>query len=53
MRKELEMFYRMAAVFVQMLMHQAEEQNTVLQADVNHMENYKAIEEIKEFELID
>ena len=39
-------------VFVQMLMYDAEQQNSVLKADVNYMENYKALEEIKDFENI-
>lgn len=49
-RQELEMFYRMSGVFIQMLMYEAEQQNTTLRADVNYMENYKALEEIKDFE---
>jgi hypothetical protein len=49
-RQELEMFYRMSGVFIQMLMYEAEQQNTILRADVNYMENYKALEEIKDFE---
>ena len=51
-RQELEMFYRMSGVFVQMLMHDAEQQNSTLRADVNYMENYKALEEIKDFEAL-
>lgn len=49
-RQELEMFYRMSGVFIQMLMYEAEQRNTTLRADVNYMENYKALEEIKDFE---
>ncbi len=49
-RQELETFYRMSGVFIQMLMYEAEQQNTTLRADVNYMENYKALEEIKNFE---
>ena len=49
-RQELEMFYRMSGVFIQMLMHEAESQNSTLRADVNYMENYKALEDIKDFE---
>lgn len=49
-RQELEMFYRMAGVFIQMLMFEAEQQSIVLRADVNYMENYKALEDIKDFE---
>ena len=33
-----------------MLMHEAESQNSTLRADVNYMENYKALEDIKDFE---
>lgn len=33
-----------------MLFHSAELQNQILQADVNYMENYKALEEMKDFE---
>ena len=40
----------MSGVFIQMLMFEAEQQNTTLRADVNYMENYKALEEIKNFE---
>eukprot|EP00347_Sterkiella_histriomuscorum_P009298 403341739 len=49
-RQELEMFYRMSGVFIQMMMHDAEQQNSTLRADVNYMENYKALEDIKDFE---
>jgi hypothetical protein len=49
-RQELEMFYRLSGVFIKMLMYEAEQQNTTLRADVNYMENYKALEEIKDFE---
>ncbi len=49
-RQELEMFYRMSGIFIQMLLHDAEQQNSTLRADVNFMENYKALEDIKEFE---
>ena len=40
----------MSGVFIQMLMFEAEQQNTTLRADVKYMENYKALEEIKNFE---
>ncbi len=33
-----------------MLMYDAEQQNSTLHADVNYMENYKALEDIKDFE---
>lgn len=49
-RQELETFYRMSGVFIQMLMYEAEQQNSTLKADVNYMENYKALEDIKDFE---
>lgn len=49
-RAELETFYRMSGVFIQMLMFEAEQQNTTLRADVNYMENYRALEDIKDFE---
>jgi hypothetical protein len=49
-RQELETFYRMAGVFVQMLLFEAEQQGVTLRADVNYMENYKALEELKDFE---
>lgn len=49
-KQELETFYRMSGVFIQMLMYEAEQQNTTLRADVNYMENYKALEDIKDFE---
>lgn len=42
----------MSGVFIQMLMYEAEQQNTTLRADVNYMENYKALEEIKSFETL-
>ena len=31
-------------------MYDAEQQNSTLRADVNYMENYKALEDIKDFE---
>lgn len=47
------MFYRMSGVMVQMLMFEAEQQKTLLKGiDVNYMENYKALENMKEFENI-
>lgn len=33
-----------------MLLYEAEQQNTTLRADVNYMENYRALEDIKDFE---
>lgn len=42
-RDELEIFYRMSGVFIQMLMYDAEKQNSMIRADVNFMENYKAL----------
>lgn len=49
-RQELERFYRMSGIYIQMLMYEAEQQNTTLRADINYVENYKALEEIKDFE---
>ena len=49
-RDELEVFYRMSGVFIQMLMYDAEKQNSEIRADVNFMENYKALAEMKVFE---
>ena len=46
------MFYSMSGVFVQMLLYDAEKQNTNLKAEVAYMENYKALESIKTFEEI-
>ena len=40
----------MSGVFIQMLMFEAEQQNSTLRADVNYMENYRALEDIKDFE---
>ena len=50
MKQELQMFYRMSGVMVQMLMLSAEQQSFTLKAQVNHMENYKALEEMKDFD---
>ena len=49
-RDELEIFYRMSGVFIQMLMYDAEKQNSMIRADVNFMENYKALQDMKDFE---
>ena len=49
-RDELEIFYRMSGVFIQMLMFDAEKQSSMIRADVNFMENYKALEDMKAFE---
>ena len=40
---ELEIFYRMAGVFLQMIMFDAEKQNSIIRGDVGYMENYKAL----------
>ena len=40
----------MSGIYIQMLMYEAEQQNTTLRADINYVENYKALEEIKDFE---
>ena len=49
-KEELEIFYRMSGVFIQMLMFDAEKQTMVVKGDVNFMENYKALQDMKEFE---
>lgn len=49
-RGELDTFYRMAGVFVQMLLFNAEQQGATLKAEVTYTENYKALEELKDFE---
>ena len=49
-KDELEVFYRMSGIFIQMLMHDAEKQNSMIRADVNFMENYRALSEMKDFE---
>lgn len=49
-KSELEMFYRMSGVMIQMIMFDAEKQNSTIKADVGYMENYKALNEMKEFE---
>lgn len=49
-RDELEIFYRMSGVFIQMLMYDAEKQTVTVKGDVNFMENYKALQDMKEFE---
>ena len=42
-KAELEMFYRMSGVMMQMIMLDAEKQNSTIKADVGYMENYKAL----------
>jgi len=37
-KSELEMFYRMSGVMMQMIMFDAEKQNSTIRADVNYME---------------
>jgi len=49
-KSELEMFYRMSGIMMQMIMFDAEKQNSTIRADVNYMENYKALQEMKDFE---
>lgn len=48
--EELEIFYRMSGVFLQVLMFDAERQKVNINGDVHFMENYKALQELKEFE---
>ena len=49
-RSELEIFYRMSGVFIQMLMYDAEKQSSTIRGEVSFMENYKALQDMKEFE---
>ena len=49
-KSELEIFYRMSAVMIQMIMYDAEKQNSTIRADVGFMENYKALQDMKKFE---
>ena len=42
-KSELEIFYRMSGVMIQMIMHEAEKQNTTVKAEIGYMENYKAL----------
>lgn len=49
-RNELDRFYKMSGVFIQMLLFDAEKQNANINAEVSFMENYKALEEIRQFE---
>ena len=49
-KDELEVFYRQSGVFIQMLMYDAEKQSSSIRADVNFMENYKALQQVKDFE---
>ena len=42
-KSELEIFYRMSAVMIQMIMYDAEKQNSSIKADVGYIENYKAL----------
>jgi hypothetical protein len=52
-KSELEIFYRMSAVMIQMIMYDAEKQNSTVRADVGFMENYKALQEMKNFEQLE
>ena len=49
-KDELENFYRMSGIFIQMLMYDAEKQSSMIRADINFMENYKALQDMKDFE---
>ena len=49
-KSELEHFYRMSGVFIQMLMFDAEKQNSTIRGDVMYMENYKALQDMTAFE---
>ena len=48
-KSELEIFYRMSAVMIQMIMYDAEKQNSSIKADVGYMENYTALYDMKDF----
>ena len=47
---ELQISYRMSGVMIQMLLFEAEKSNLALSADVGYMENYQALENMKDFE---
>ena len=49
-KDELEIFYRMSGIFIQMLMIDAEKDNTTIKGDIMNMENYKKFQEMKDFE---
>ena len=40
----------MSGVMIQMLMFEAEKEQLTLQADVGYMENYQALDEMKDYE---
>lgn len=48
---EVQRFYRMSGVMVQMLLYEAEQQNVILKnIDVAYTENFKALEQLKDYE---
>ena len=49
-KDELEIFYRMSGIFIQMVMHDAEKENQTIKVEVINMENYKKLREMKDFE---
>ena len=49
-KDELEMFYRMSGIFIQMVMYESEKEDKTIKAEVNQMENYKKLQEMKDFE---
>jgi len=51
-KEELEMFYRMSGIFIQMVMQGAEEDEVTIRVEVAQMENYKKMQEMKDFELM-
>ena len=51
-KDELEIFYRMSGIFVQMIMYDAEKENQTIGAEVAYMENYKALQDMKDFEAL-
>ena len=50
-KQELQIFYRMSGIMVQQLLFDAEQKGVILnEVDVHLMENFKALEQIKDFE---
>lgn len=50
-RQELQIFYRMSGIMVQQMLFDAEQKGFLLNdVDVHLMENFKALEQIKDFE---
>lgn len=52
-KEEINIIYRMNAVMIQMLLFEAEQQNIILKnVEAKSMNNYKALESMKEYELL-